>query len=956
MTRIFTLGLALFCCMAVNAQYVKGVLLDPVEGNTVSGATVSLKNSTDSTNEYKTLSDTAGNFSFNNISTGSYILMASSIGFEFLQKSVAVTDSLPNVELGDVYLPKKTQTLEGVVVVASPPAVTQKGDTTQFSASQFKTNPDATVEDLIKKMPGITVDKSGTVTAQGEQVKKVTVDGKDFFGDDATMAIRNLPSDVVDKIQVYDRLSDQAQVTGFDDGNSVKALNIVTRSGVRNGQFGRIFAGYGTDSRYQAGGNVSFFKGDRRISLVGNFNNVNQQNFAQQDLLGVMSTGGGRGGGRGGGGNFMVGPSAGIAQTNAFGINYGDKWGKKVDVTGSYFFNNSNTTTESNSTTQTFLSSDTTRYSNSSSFSNSNNNNHRINMRLEYKIDSNNTLYIIPSISFQNNNSWRDNNTSAWNNLNDSIYNRRTNSNSHRNGYNIGNNIMFRHNFAKRGRTFMAGFQTGFSKNDGYSYTDVDYIFYNNGLGTHSTSNQYRVNPTNGSNYSGRLAYTEPLGKKGLLEVNYSPELRINKANQQTFLYDGTDYNTMDTLLSNKFENQIITNSAGVNYRLGQSRDNQFSVGIDFQNTQLNSDRTFPSVTEVNQNFRAWLPNLRWMKKVGTYSNMRIFYRARTDFPSINQLQDVVDNSDSTSVSSGNPYLKQSYTHFVSGRYSYTNTRTNRAFYANVFARSTNNYISNATYIPTSDSLLQQGITVLRGATFSKPVNLNGYRSFNSFLTYSEPLKFIKSTLNINAGFNYERRPGIINNRNSLTNAYAYSGGLGISSNISEYVDFNINYNLSYNNSTNNINLNQSNKYLNQSAGLQLNLLSKNGWFINNSVSYQNYSGLSAGFNQQYTLWNAAIGKKFLPKNAGELKLSVFDLLKQNQAISRSIADDGSITDANNNVLRQYFMLTFTYSLKNFGKANTSRSNSNGEGRRDWRDGGGPPPGGGFQGGGRPGF
>ena len=181
--------------------------------------------------------------------------------------------------------------LSGVTVVAKAPPVIQKGDTSQFSASQYKVNPDATTEDLIKKMPGITVDKDGTVTAQGEQVKKVTIDGKDFFGDDASAALKNLPSEVVDKIQVFDKLSDQAQLTGYDDGNSVKAINIVTKSGIKNGQFGRAYVGYGTNDRYNAGGNVSFFKGERRLSFVGNFNNINQQNFGSQDLLGLTSSG-----------------------------------------------------------------------------------------------------------------------------------------------------------------------------------------------------------------------------------------------------------------------------------------------------------------------------------------------------------------------------------------------------------------------------------------------------------------------------------------------------------------------------------------------------------------------------------------------------------------------------------------------------------------------------------------
>ncbi len=251
-------------------------------------------------------------------------------------------------------------------------------------------------------MPGVTVDKNGTVTAQGETVKKVTVDGRDFFGDDATATLRNLPAEVIDKIQVFDKLSDQAQLTGFDDGNTTKSINIVTKKDMRSGNFGRLFAGYGTDDRYSAGGNVSFFNNARRISLIGLTNNVNQQNFSSQDLLGVTSTGnrggggqrGGGGGGnfRGGSNNFTVGQQNGIAKTNAFGINYSDAWGKKVDVTGSYFFNNSNTSNNQSVSQQNIITKDSSTYYDENTLSDNKNYNHRVNFRLTYRIDSSNTI------------------------------------------------------------------------------------------------------------------------------------------------------------------------------------------------------------------------------------------------------------------------------------------------------------------------------------------------------------------------------------------------------------------------------------------------------------------------------------------------------------------------------------------------------------------------------------
>lgn len=947
-----------------KAQSIKGTLMDPVEGVVVKGATVQLLNPADSSTLRSAVSDSSGNFLFSGLGLGNYAVKASSIGFELLLTSVALKDSMPDVDLGDLYIPKKTTTLEGVVVMATAPAVSQKGDTTQFSAARFKVNPDANVEDLIKKMPGITVDRSGTVTAQGEQVRKVTVDGKDFFGDDATMALRNLPSEVVDKIQVFDRLSDQAQLTGFDDGNAVKAINIVTKGGVKNGQFGRVYAGYGTDDRYAAGGNISFFNGDRRLSFVGNFNNINQQNFASQDLLGVTgSGGGGRGGGRGGGGgadNFSVGQQAGISKTNAFGINFGDKWGKKnnVDIAASYFFNNSTNTNESKTLSQTIFAPDSIRYAGNERYSTSNNNNHRFNMRVEYKIDSNNTIFIIPSISFQDNNSASNGASNSYrifrNDL-DSINSSINRSSSNRNGFNINNNIMYRHSFAKRGRTLSLGFRAGYNKNDGYSYNYNNLNFYDTlGNRTDSLLDQFRDNNTNGYSYNGRIAYTEPIGKQGQIEIEYEREIQKNKADQQTFENDGTGYTIFQPRYSNEFDNTITTNTAEIDYRLGRSRDNQFSIGVDFQNSTLESRRIYPTNTRVNQSFNTFLPNVRWSKKIGVNSSFRLFYRARTDFPSIGELQDVIDISNPLNVRSGNPGLRQSYTNFGSARYSYINKKTNHSFFANIFGQMTNDFITNAVYYLNADSVIQN-VTVNQGSQFSKPVNLNGYKQLNTYFTYSFPFQFIKSNLNLNAAFNYTDRPGLINEFLTKTTNTTFSGGLVWGSNISEYVDFNLSYNANFNNAINtypeeilrlNRFRNTNTKYVNQSAGLFVNLLSKNGWFLTNDVSNQSYSGLSQGFNQSYWLWNAAAGKKFLKQQNGELKLSVFDLLKQNQSITRAVEANNTITDSQSRVLQQYFMLTFTYRLRNFGKG---KAPSSGEERGEWRRDGmqGPPPGGG---------
>ena len=265
--------------LASKSQTVTGSLMDSDDRSPVSNATVKLLKPDSTGTSYMTVSNKQGIFTFRNVSNGNYIAEVTSVGFKKYHRNFSVSGQ--DVDLGNSGISKTAQTLTAVVIDGTPPPVRQKNDTLEYSASQYKLNPDATSEDLIKKMPGVTVDKSGAVTAQGESVRKVTVDGRAFFGDDATATLRNLPAEIIDKIQVFDKLSDQAQLTGFDDGNTTKSINIVTKADMRSGNFGRVYAGYGTDDKYSVGGNISFFNNARRISLLGLTNNINQQKLIQ---------------------------------------------------------------------------------------------------------------------------------------------------------------------------------------------------------------------------------------------------------------------------------------------------------------------------------------------------------------------------------------------------------------------------------------------------------------------------------------------------------------------------------------------------------------------------------------------------------------------------------------------------------------------------------------------------
>jgi hypothetical protein len=949
----FCFSLALLCFIVSQAQTgtVTGRLRDPETLQNLRGATIGIQSIRDSTYFFTTNTDTLGRFRFEGIRPDSFRVNYSYVGYARLQQTFRL-DTAANFDLEDVLLPRSSQELTGVVVVGTTPPAVQKGDTVQFNASSFKVNPDATAEDLAKKMPGITIE-NGQVKSNGEAVQKVTIDGRELFGDDATAALRNLPAEIIDKIQVFDRLSDQAQLTGFDDGNSQRGINIITKANMRNGQFGRLYAGAGTDGeeiRYQAGGNTTFLKNNRRVSLVGNFNNINQQNFAQQDLLGVTSSsasqrggqgrqGGGQQGNRGntGGsnGNFLVGQQSGINRTNAFGINYTDIWSKKLTVTGSYFFNDTRNTTRNLTTTDYF--SKATSFSRTADTTNSvsNNTNHRVNLRVEWKLDSFNTVIFTPSLSFQQNSS--DRVTDRFFNYNEGNSSglaqrvTRNTTSSDRAGNNLGNSILYRHSFAKRGRTFSINLNTTSNRRAGDTYvTTFDRSIFSSGLEDDTTTQRFTDQRSDGWQVSASANYTEPVGKKGQLQATYNPSVSHSNANQMAYGYNPTEdkYSTFLDSLSNQFHNKTTAQGGGLSYRYGD-RDRMLSFGLNYQNTRLESDQTFPRALHVDSRFNNFLPNamLRW--KLSTRSSIRVFYRAQVNTPSVNQLQGVVDPTNAPLYTVGNPELDPQYMHTFSGQYTFTNTPKGQLLVANVFLQAADNYIANGTFTPLSDSVVS-GQLIPGGSQLNKPVNLDGYRSLRSLLTYAFPIRAIKSNLNFNTGFTYSRLPGIINTVLNRANNYVYSAGAVLSSNISPNVDFTVSYNGNFNQVRSNSSASKSTvqnyQYFQHTASVQLNLLSKNGWLLQTDANNQYFSGFAGNPSQVYTLWNMAAGKKFGKSRNADIRLSVFDLLGQNQSIVRNVTD-AYIENQQTQVLQRYFMLSFTYNLRTFGTAATRAAN-----------------------------
>jgi uncharacterized membrane protein YgcG len=968
MIRYYVLSLACLLCLSASAQTTRltGIVRDSTDRTALVGATVQVL--ADSSTKLYALTDAEGRFSFSNLAPRPYLLKITYIGYRDLNRRIRVPEA--GLDLGTVSLTSATSTLNEVRIVGQVPPATQKGDTIQFNANAFKTNPDATAEDLVQKMPGIQVE-NGTVKAQGEDVRRVLVDGREFFGDDATLALKNLPAEVIDKIEVFDRLSEQAQFSGFDDGQTQKTLNIITRPDRRGGQFGRFYAGAGTQETYQAGGNLNLFNGKHRWSLLGLSNNINQQNFSSQDLLGVQSasSGGGPGGGRGGrgggggnfgggnaSGNFLTGSQSGITTTNSLGLNYDGQWGKKWKVTGSYFFNHTANANASDLNRTYFLGALDNQIYREDQVSTNRNANHRLTARLEYTIDARNSLVITPRLSVQGNTASRflnsqnllDDETGLQRPLSTSS----SQTNSRNDGFNASNNVLWRHRFAKRGRSLSVGLTTGLNDRAGTSILMARNEFFERDSLRLERLNQRTLTGTEGYNLGLDVVYTEPISRQGQLQFNYNGSYSNSATRRETFRFDelAGDYTLLDSTLSNRFLNDYLTHRAGTGYRFNNRKLN-LMANLSYQRAELTGEQTFPGQFVRNRVFENVLPSAMVNVRFSPQTNLRLNYRTSTNPPSINQLQGVLNNSNPTQLSIGNPDLKQEYSHNLSARYSSNKAENGRSFMVFLNGGYTLNPITTATFLAQRDTVLS-GVPLAPGVSLSRPVNLSeGQWRVGSFISYGIPIKALKTNLNLNTGLNFNRVPGLVNGLPNRSDSYGLNQGIALTSNISEKLDFSLSTNANYTIVQNTLQPQRNQNFYIQTSRGRINWIFGKGFVLQSDVTHQLYRGLVDGFNQDFLLANAGVAKKVFKKQNGELKLSVFDLFNQNRSISRNVTET-YIEDARTQVLTRYAMLTFTYTLRNF-KAGASTAPVDEPGERRFQR----PPGmeGGFPGGGRPG-
>ena len=921
------------------AGTIKAILMDTAAKQPLAGATVSLIFTKDSTIATYVASDKTGLFEINGLANDTYKLLISFQGFETFEKKVAITPARQSVDLGTIILKKDEHTLDTFTVTSEVP-IQIKGDTTQFNASAFKTVPNANAEDLLKKLPGVEVDVDGNVKAQGEEVTKIYVDGKEFFGKDPKMATKNITADMIQSVHVYDDMSDQAKFTRIDDGSRSKTINIVLKKNRRKGYFGRAIAGVGNDERYQTSLTANRFNETRRISLIASSNNINKQGFSSNDIVGRM-------GGYGGGGQSAgvarntrggTGAGAGLTTSSSIGLNYIDKIGKKVDITGSYNYSATRNRREQNNYRESTFPDDSSATEVSNSVAVNANSNHQVNLRLEFYIDSMNSILYTPNIGFQHSDSYSQSSASTTSvtpvkqflsNSKNSRYE------SQRDGVSINNELLYRRKFKKVGRTFTLGYSNSTDRSSGSGTTISPNIFYNGDSSIRSTIDQNfeSSQKTRSSNNVITTSFTEMFGKGKILELNYAYTNRHSTSDKDAFDYNsGTKaFDIINRQQTNFFENDFIAHRYGANFRYVVTKYS-FQFGTSVQTSYLDnkSIRGFyqtngkDSAIKTKQRFTNLFPTANFTYNFTKKTNLAINYRGRTNQPTVDQLQDVPDLTNLLRIRIGNPGLKQEFGHNIDISFKTLNPVSFK--YLNIFinASQTSNRIVNSTDSLSYSALKSLGLPDSfykpRVQQIIKPVNLNGAYNFSSNITLGIPFKKMKgSSVNFTTMANYNHGLSMLYQQLNVTNTLTLSQSAGVNLDVKNKFNFSLRARVSYSQARYSISAGRNNTdYYTQSYSTDMSYYITKSLIISTDFDYIRYTGQSTGFNRNIPLWNTNLAKQFFKKKNGELKFSVNDILNQNQSITRNQGEN-YYYDSRTIVLKRYFLLTFTYNLNRFG-------------------------------------
>jgi hypothetical protein len=889
----------LFLVMHTEAQRtryasIKGTVIDSSSHQPVEAATVSIFLAADSSLVNYSITNKKGEYFINEVPQAQTCrLMISYSGLSTYTQDLIIPPDTKELVIKTIGLKKDYREMEEIIVSAQRPPVIIKKDTVEFNAGSFKTPVNGVVEDVLKQLPGVEVDADGNITINGKKVSKITVDGKDFFGADFKITTKNLPKDIIDKIQVVDYKSREAQFNKTSDGTEDKAINLTLKKDKKKGMFGRVSAGYGSDKRYESGANLNYFNGTQQLNFIGYANNTNKSNFSGGDFAMPKTA------------NSFAGVGSGITETKAAGVNFSTEFTKKLRLNGSYFYNNAALTNNIRSQRQNILP-DTSFWYNSASQSANTNNNHRVYLNLDYKPDSMTDLYVNTSFNATGARSITTNDAES-KSLEQLLINASRNTFTGNSNDQTGSlEVFFGHRLNKRGRSFTLNMNYNHNDRSSTDSNTGESVFYKaDGGQTYDSLRQRSY--TDGSNNSLNLSatWTEPIVPKFNMVMRYNynkaqggSDKLTNKYNPLTGAYD-----LVDTTFTNSFRNSTLSHTPNLSFSYADAKLNAL-IGAGVQ--WLQQDNV--SAQQKNafaQNYTNLFPSANVSYRFSKTGNINFNYNGQSQQPSIQQLQPVPDNTNTLYLRLGNPDLKPSFMHTVNVNLQQSDSKT---FWNGGLNFST---VKNQIVYETWFDSIQ----------ISRPINTNGNYNLSYILNYSRGWKKKDWSLRVSLGNNgtYSKNVAYINKIENATKTYSISQRVTLTYTIKEILTIMPVFILRFNNTNYSIQESQNVQYLTKNATLNLFLNWPKRLILENNLQYNYNSRTAPGFPKSVTLWNMAANYQVLKNRQGVVRFSVYDLLKQNTSVFRSITPT-YIEDSQVQVIQQYFLLSFIYNLKKLGK------------------------------------
>lgn len=863
---------------------VQGTIIEEDTHLPIGQATVQLLSLPDSSYIKGVASSEQGHFSFST-APGRFLLKYSFMGFTTEYKTLQVNASKTKYQLGTIILKPDAILLDEAVIVAQAPPVVVAGDTTAYNASAYRVSEGAALEELVKKLPGAEINEEGKLIINGQEIKKIMMDGEEFFLNDPSIILKDLPADMIDQLKTYKKKSDMARVTGVDDGEEEMVLDLRVKPSMKKGWNGNFEAGYGNDNHYKTKGMANRFKDKMNVSITGTANNN------------------------------------GINSNQRLGANYSQNT-HKLKYGGSVELRKSERDSWNKRHTESFLKDNTSQFSHQNSQSKGKTDGLSANLRFEWKVDSVTNLIFRPSVNLSDGNSRSGNFSETLNNELTPINRKEASDSRKDNKVSTNGSLQLNRKLNSKGRNIALRLNYNLDNGnaDRYALSHTEYLKYGDST---KIQNQWIDQLNESYEYRIQLTYMEPVFTNRFIEVSYSYQNRSSLSEKYAYNWNEMEeaYNQYpDTAHSNCYKNIYSTHRGGISFRT--IRTNYFyTIGIDLE-AQKSTNHTYvqdSTIEYLSRHVVNYAPNINFKYTFSKQTTLQLNYRGRSSQPSMSDLQPVKDISDPLNIRTGNPGLKPSFNNNVSATFNTYYPKTSRSLNTNF---SYNNTMNSVTRIVTFDEDT--------GVRTTQPTNVNGNWRINGSLTFSTPLPNEKFTINTYTNSSYSNSVGFTVLDKELDAVKSNTTNLFLSERLrgnyrSDLFDMGLSAEVRYRKSEHSIKKNNQRETFDYTFEAEANLTLPWDIKISSDINYRIKQGYGGQSDRSRALWNAQISKSFLKKKKASVRFHLYDILRENDSTERAISTN-SISDVESNTSNVYFMAYITYRFNTFGSKGKSQS------------------------------